>query len=101
MNSTRPLAFRENYCDTRVIVDCMGVFIEQSLAAGCQRETFSAYKHNNTAKGLIGIAPSGQITFISHLYAGRCSDKKIMRHCGLYDILQPGDSFMGDEGFDT
>ena len=100
MNPTMPLAFRENYCDTCTIVDCMEVFTEQPSAAECQSETFSSYKYNNTAKGLISIAPSGQITFISDLYAGRCSDKKIMRHCGLYDILESGDSVMADKGFD-
>ena len=34
------------------------------------------------------------------MYAGQCSDKKIMRNCGLYDILEPGDSVMADKGFD-
>jgi hypothetical protein len=95
-----PISFRTDYPDTRVIIDCTEIFIEQPSASVCQRETFSSYKHHNTAKGLVGIAPSGQITFISSLYAGRCSDKKIVRHCGLYDILEEGDSVMADKGFD-
>lgn len=99
VKKTMPLAFKMHYPDTRVIIDCTEIFIEQPSAAVCQRETFSAYKHNNTAKGLIGIAPSGQISFISSLYAGRCSDKKIVRHCGLYDLLEEGDSVMADKGF--
>ena len=47
----------------------------------------------------MGIAPSGQITFFSHLYAGRCFDNKITRHC-RYDILEQGDSVKSDKGFD-
>ena len=42
-----------------------------------QSATFSKYyKHHNTAKGLIGIAPSGPVTLLSELYTGRCSDNK-------------------------
>ncbi|XP_052235874.1 uncharacterized protein LOC127847777 [Dreissena polymorpha] len=100
VRKTMPISFRTDYPDTRVIIDCTEIFIEQPSASVCQRETFSSYKHHNTAKGLVGIAPSGQITFISSLYAGRCSDKKIVRHCGLYDILEEGDSVMADKGFD-
>ena len=89
----------QKFKDTRIIIDCTEIFIEQPSASTCQRETFSNYKHHNTAKGLIGIAPSGQLTFISRLYAGRCSDKKILWHCGLLD-LEKGDGVMVDKGFD-
>lgn len=99
VDKTMPESFKEKYSDTRIIIDCTEIFIEQPSAAVCQRETFSSYKHHNTAKGLLGISPSGQITFISELYAGRCSDKKIVRHCGLYDILEDGDAVMVDKGF--
>lgn len=96
---TMPPFFKE-YSSTRAIVDCTEIFIEQPSAADCQRETFSSYKHHNTAKGLIAITPSGQISFISILYAGRCSDKKIIRHSGILDLLEEGDGLMADRGFD-
>ncbi|XP_064607334.1 uncharacterized protein LOC135471860 [Liolophura sinensis] len=100
VRKTMPACFREHYSTTRAIVDCTELFIEQPSASDCQRETFSSYKHHNTAKGLIAISPVGQLTFISPLYAGRCSDKKIIRHCGLLDLLEDGDSLMVDRGFD-
>lgn len=100
VRKTMPVCFRAQYPTTRAIVDCTELFIEQPSAAGCQRETFSSYKHHNTAKGLIAITPEGQISFISQLYAGRCSDKKIIRHCGILDLLEEGDSLMADKGFD-
>ena len=84
VRKTMPVCFRTQYPTTRAIVDCTELLIEQPSAAGCQRETFSSYKHHNTAKGLIAITPEGQISFISELYAGRCSDKK--NHPSLWTI---------------
>lgn len=93
-------AFFKDFPSTRAIIDCTEIFIEQPSAADCQRETFSSYKHHNTAKGLIVITSNGQISFISPLYSGRCSDKKIARHCGILDLLEEGDGLMADRGFD-
>ena len=36
--------------------------------------TFSNYKNTNTFKGLIGITPTGDVSFVSHLYSGSISD---------------------------
>ena len=51
-------------------------------------------------KGLIGISPSGSVTFVSDLYSGSISHKQLTRRCGLLDLLEPGDSVMADTGFD-
>ena len=55
---------------------------------------YSNYKHHVTYKGLLGIAPSGAITFISKLYEGSISDKEINKN--LWD---DNDSIMVDRGF--
>ena len=54
-----------------------------------------------TYKGLVDIAPSGKITFISELYDGSISDVEIVQR---YDILEKdlkdeSDSLMADKGF--
>jgi hypothetical protein len=55
---------------------------------------------HNTAKGLVGISPSGAVTFVSDLYSGRSSDQKLTRDCGILDLLKVGNSVMADKGFD-
>ena len=62
----------------------------------------STYKHHLTYKGLIGIAPSGAVTFVSPLYQGRTSDKEIVGKCRLLDPQlwdANRDSVMADRGF--
>ena len=99
IDKTMPECFKELYPKTRVIIDASEIFIEMPSSLRAQSESYSNYKHHNTAKGLIGVAPSGAITFVSDLYAGRCSDKAITKDCGLYDLLEDGDSVMADKGF--
>ena len=100
VKETMPKCFIEKYESTRVILDCTELFIEMPTSFRSQSATFSNYKHKNTAKGLIGIAPNGAITFVSDLYCGRFSDKQITKDCGIYNLLEPGDSVMADRGFD-
>ena len=61
----------------------------------------SHYKSHVTYKGLLGIAPSGGITFISQLYDGSISGKEIVQRSGILDkkFWQPNDSVMADRGF--
>ena len=97
---TMPKCFKDAYPTTRVILDCTEIFIEMPTSYRSQSATFSNYKHHNTAKGLVGIAPNGAVTFVSDLYAGRTSDKKLTLDSGIYKLLEPGDSVMADRGFE-
>ena len=78
---------------TRCIVDATEIFIDMPANPSAQQLTFSHYKNHNTLKALIAITPSGAISFVSDLYGGNISDKKLL------NLLEPGDAIMADRGF--
>jgi len=48
-----------------VIIDCFEVFIERPSNLEARAATWSNYKHKDTVKILLGIAPQGVLTFVS------------------------------------
>ena len=72
-----PASFRE-FPNTRCIIDCSEIYVEKPFRPKAQRTTWSNYKHANTFKLLVGIVPTGTITFISKLYSGSISDQAIV-----------------------
>ena len=50
-------------------------------------------------KGLIGITPTGGVSFVSKLYRGSISDKEMNKSSGLLEILESGDSVVVNKGF--
>ena len=95
-----PKVFHDRYPSTRVIIDATEIYVEQPRLPELQQMTFSSYKNHNTYKALIGISPSGAITFVSKLFPGSISDKQLTLKSGILDLLEPGDSVMADKGFD-
>lgn len=64
---TMPMQFREYFGKkVTVIIDCFEIFIDRPSNLKARAETWSAYKHHNTIKYLIGITPQGTVSYISN-----------------------------------
>ncbi len=83
----------------RVIIDCCEFYIQKPVIPESQKTTWSSYKHYNTVKLLVGITPTGVISFLPPLWTGSTSDKEIVRNSGLINFLEDGDAVMADKGF--
>lgn len=84
LRESMPMCFRVHFKDkVAVIVDCFEVFTDRPSNLTARAQTWSSYKHSNTAKFLIGVTPQGSISFISRGYGGRVSDKHVMENCGI------------------
>lgn len=99
VNAMMPLCFKDTFPRTRVILDCTEIYIEKASSKVINSETYSNYKGSTTLKGLIGVCPSGEITFVSSLYQGSISDKQITKQSGILSLLEEGDEVMADKGF--
>ena len=62
---------------------------------------YSSYNIHVTYEGLVGIAPSGAVIFVSQLYDGSISDKEIVNRSEFLKkkLWSDGDSAMADRGF--
>ena len=94
-----PKSFKKHFPETRIIIDCSEVFVQKPRSVAAQRLTYSTYKSHNTFKFLLGIAPNGQVTFLSKLYSGSISDRRIVLKSGFIEKLEAGDNVMADRGF--
>jgi hypothetical protein len=99
IDRTMPKKFLSAYPKTRVIIDCTELYTETPQSLTNKSLMFSHYKSHMTYKALIGISPSGLITFASDLWAGSISDKQMVRSCGILDLCERGDAIMADKGF--
>ena len=85
-----PACFK-SFKNTCVVIDCFEIFVQSSRNFAEQGNMYSSYKNHPTLKCLVGISPSGAITFLSDVYESSISDKDITVKSGLVDLLDPGD----------
>ena len=81
------------------IVNCSELFIETPQAHDLQASTWSTYKHHNTLKYLVGVAPNSSIVHVSKAYTGRISDKEITVLTGYLDTIPAYSALVCDKGF--
>ena len=93
-----PKDFPAQYSDTRTILDCTEIFTVKPTNPSAQAATYSQYKHHNTLKVLVGITPTGLITFVSSVYGGNTSDRYHAEAEFIHKV-EPGDAIMVDRGF--
>ena len=86
--------FKQTYPDT----DCTELFRQRHSLLSIQSSVYSSSKYRVTYKGLIGIAPSGAVTFTSNLYPGSISDKLFAVVVCFGLAWAKNDSIMADRG---
>ena len=76
IRTSLPASFKKKWKDVVGIFDYSEVFIERPKNLTAHAQTWSNYKHNNTAKYLISITPSGTVMFLSAGWGGTVLDKQ-------------------------
>ena len=100
IRNTTPARFvRMGYADTHSILDGTEFFIETPKNLDLQKSTWSDYKHHNTLKSLICVAPNSTIMFASKAYGGSISDKEITVRSQYLDKIPMHSRIMFDKGF--
>ena len=94
-----PACFQGLFPNERVIIDATEIPTEKPATKKMDIQLFSHYKGRHTVKVLIGIAPSGEITFLSKAYGGRCTDAELTVKSGLLNLIEIGDIVLADKGF--
>ena len=94
-----PPAFKQLFPKVVIVIDCTEIEMERPSALNTQSACYSSYKSRPTMKVLVGITPSGVLSYVSELFPGSTSDQEIIVKSNFLDILAPGDSVMADKGF--
>ena len=96
-----PGDFRERFPMTRVILGAAEFPIQKPSDGNIQGATFSKRMNKDTLKCLVGCSPIGAVTFISDVYGGGTSNRKIFKRSILYTdptAFEHKDSILADSG---
>ena len=97
LQKTMPLCLRATYGSKVVgIIDCHEIKIERPSNLLAKGSTWFLYKHANTVKVLIAVAPQGVTTFVSERWGCCTSDKHLTWQSGLLKKLYLGDILFAD-----
>ena len=81
------------------IIDCTEVFTETPKSLELQSATWSEYKHHNTAKFLVCVAPNSSVIYVSEGYTDHIPEKALTKASGFLDEIPPFCSIMADKAF--
>lgn len=93
-----PQCFAE-FPTTKVVLDCTEIPVEALSCLDCRTATYSHYKSGHTVKYLVGVTPSGLISYISPGFGGRSTDQAILEICDFLSKMKNGEAIMVDKGF--
>ena len=94
----RPPSFAP-FKKVRVIIDAFEIFTQTPRNFAEQGNMYSTYKHNSTYKVLVGICPTGAITYISDCFEGAISDRELVKASDFLEFIIPSETVMADRGF--
>ena len=98
LNLTKPPQF-DVVRNLHSIIDGTEIFIQTPKDHRLQKIMWSQYKHHNTVKLLVSVAPNSTIVFVSNAYSGNISDKELTNRSNFLDLVEPYSSIMADKGF--
>lgn len=94
-----PENFRQDFEDTRGIMDGTEIHIQRCKNPEVQQSTFSHYKNDTTVKAVVTNTPGGLFSHCSELYGGSTSDRQMIERSRIPNLCEPGDLIMADKGF--
>ena len=93
-----PADFRKHFPRTRAIIDASEIECSVPDDPTIRVKMYSNYKKRHTMKFLVSCAPSGEVTFVSRMYGGRCTDTELTIRSGFIHLIEPGDEILADKG---
>lgn len=93
-----PHFFKTSHPNTRVIIGATEIKCEKPTTVEQQIGMYSDKKGTFTMKLLIGIIPSGEVTFFSPAYGGCTTNAQLVGESGLLELLEPNDIVMAGKG---